>query len=286
MSNQWTEIVKPRKSGVNLDFKEVINYKDLIILFVKRDFVSVYKQTVLGPLWYIIQPLLTTITFTFVFGTIAKIKVTEGVPHALFYMAGIVPWGYFSNSLNRTSRTFTENAGIFGKVYFPRLTVPISVTISNLISFGIQFLLLLGFIAYFHFYDDVYSFGLSINILFLPLLIIIMAIQSLGFGIIISSLTTKYRDLTFLVTFGIQLFMYATPIIYPLGGLNEAPQIIQKLIYFNPMTGIIEGFRNSLLLGEAPDFYLLSYSLIFSIILFLFGVALFNKIERTFMDTV
>ena len=286
MKKNWSEVIRSKKTGVSINLKELFDYRDLIFLFVKRDFVSIYKQTLLGPLWYIIQPLLTTLTFTFVFGTIAKMKVSDDVPHMLFYMAGIVPWQYFSSSLNRTSQTFIANAGIFGKVYFPRLTVPISVVISNLFAFGIQFFLLVCFIVYYHVTEDKYTFSFNTGLLFIPILILIMAIQGLGLGIIISSLTTKYRDLTFLVSFGLQLFMYATPIIYPLSDLSKAPEIIQKAIYYNPMTGIIEGFKSALLTCETPDLYLISYSLIISIFFLFIGITIFNKTERTFMDTI
>lgn len=286
MEKNWTEVIRSKKTGLNINFKELYEYRDLILLFVKRDFVSIYKQTLLGPLWYVIQPLLTTLTFTFVFGTIAKMGVGGDYPHMLFYMSGIVPWSYFSSSLNRTAQTFIENAGIFGKVYFPRLTVPLSVVISNLFAFGIQFSLLIGFIVFFHFSDNNYTFSFNFGLLLIPVLIFIMAILGLGLGIIISSLTTKYRDLTFLISFGLQLFMYATPIIYPLSNLNIAPPIVRSAIYYNPMTGIIEGFKSVLLNCEMPNLYLISYSLVFSVIVLFIGIIIFNKTERTFMDTI
>lgn len=281
-SKNWTETIKPKGKLLSLNLNEVWKYRDLIVLFVKRDFVSVYKQTVLGPLWYIIQPVITTITFTIVFGNFAEIS-TDGLPPTLFYMAGVVPWGYFSSSLNRTSNTFTENSGIFGKVYFPRLTVPFSIIFSNLISFFIQFALLTAFITYYHFAENAFRFELTANIIFLPILVLVMGIFSLGLGLIVSSLTTKYKDFKFLLTFGIQLFMYATPVIYP---LSEVPERFKSIIMYNPMVGIIENFKNILLKQGEFDFNSFTYSLTITIIVFILGGLIFSKTERSFIDTI
>lgn len=282
MSTQenWTLEIKPRRNLFDLKLKELWRYKDLIVLFVRRDFVAKYKQTVLGPLWFIIQPLLTTLMFTVVFGNIAGIS-TDGLPKTLFYMTGITAWNYFAESLKATSNTFVKNAGIFGKVYFPRLALPISTVISGLIQFVIQFLFLLAFMVYFGIAGA--NFSPNIYVLFIPVLIILMAGLGLGFGIIISSLTTKYRDLTNLVGFGVSLWMYATPIIYP---LSEIPEKYKLLIIANPVTPIIEAFRYALLGTGAFDFMYLLYSFGFMIVLLAIGVLLFNKIEQSFMDTV
>jgi lipopolysaccharide transport system permease protein len=242
--------------------------------------VAKYKQTILGPLWFIIQPLLTTLMFTVVFGKIAKIP-TDGLPQMLFYLSGITAWGYFSESLKATSNTFVTNANIFGKVYFPRLAIPVSVIISNLVLFGIQFLFLIVFMIIFYFSG--YSFGPNIYILLLPVLLILMAGLGLGFGIIISSLTTKYRDLTYLVAFGIQLWMYATPIVYPLSNLSGN---IRMLALLNPLTSIVETFRYIMLGSGELNWMNLLYSFIFMIITLIIGVLLFNKVEQSFMDTV
>jgi lipopolysaccharide transport system permease protein len=260
--------------------RELWNYRDLIMLFVKRDFVAKYKQTILGPLWFIIQPLLTTLMFTVVFGNIAGIP-TDGIPKMLFYLTGIVGWTYFSTCLNDTSQTFIKNASIFGKVYFPRLALPISIVISNLVSFFIQFLFLLGFLIYFMAIGS--NIAPNINVLLIPVLIILIAGLGLGFGIIISSLTTKYRDLTNLVAFGVTLWMYATPIIYPMSGI---PEKYRFFVLANPMTPIVETFKTALLgVGEINYMYLL-YSFGFTVAVLVAGVIIFNKVEKTFMDTV
>lgn len=278
--DEWTMIVKPKNNWFDFHFKDLWNYRDLIFLFVKRDFVAVYKQTILGPLWYIIQPLLTTITFTIIFGNIAKLS-TDGMPHVLFYLSGITLWNYFAECLNKTSNTFISNAHIFGKVYFPRLTVPVSIIISNLITFLIQFLLFLGVLLYYtSFRNDIHP---NLFIVLLPLLVLVMAGIGLGLGIIISSLTTKYRDLRFLIVFGVQLLMFATPVIYPLSSLNEKQKFV---ILLNPLSSIIETFRYAFTgVGEFSWFYL-GYSFFFMLMVILVGVLLFNKVERSFMDTV
>jgi lipopolysaccharide transport system permease protein len=279
-ADHWTMILRPKKSLFQVNLKELWQYRDLIALFVRRDFVAKYKQTILGPLWFIIQPLLTTLMFVVVFGNIAGIP-TDGIPQVLFYMSGIVGWNYFSTCLNDTSQTFLKNASIFGKVYFPRLAMPISVVISNMVSFIIQFLFLLCFLLYFYLRGADVSTG--IEVLLLPFLVLMMAGLGLGFGIIISSLTTKYRDLTHLVGFGVSLWMYATPIIYP---LSEIPERYRMFVLANPMTPLIETFKTVLLGVGSVNYLYLLYSFVFTIMLLAIGVLIFNKVERTFMDTV
>ncbi|MCB9015291.1 MAG: ABC transporter permease [Lentimicrobiaceae bacterium] len=279
-NESWTIILKPKRSLFDVNLKELWQYRDLIGLFVRRDFVSKYKQTILGPIWFIIQPLLTTLMFTVVFGNIAGIP-TDGIPKMLFYLSGIVGWNYFSTCLNDTSQTFIKNASIFGKVYFPRLAMPISIVISNLVSFVIQFLFLLAFLFYFMMKGaDVHP---GITVLLIPVLVLMIAGMGLGFGIIISSLTTKYRDLVHLVTFGVTLWMYATPVIYP---LSQIPEKYRLLVLANPMTPIIETFKTALLGTGSISYAYLLYSFGFTIVLLLIGILIFNKVERTFMDTV
>ena len=276
----WTMVLRPKRSLFEVNLHELWLYRDLIALFVRRDFVAKFKQTILGPIWFIIQPLLTTLMFVVVFGNIAGIP-TDGIPKVLFYMTGIVGWNYFSTCLNETSQTFIKNASIFGKVYFPRLALPISVVISNLVSFLIQFVFLCLFLAYFMINGSDVSPNLLV--LWIPFLVLLMAGLGLGFGIIISSLTTKYRDLTHLVTFGVSLWMYATPIIYP---LSEIPEKYQLLVIANPMTPVVETFKTALLgVGQINYFHLL-YSFCFTIVLLAIGIIIFNKVEKTFMDTV
>ncbi len=279
-TENWTMVIRPKRHLLDVNLYEIWRYRDLIKLFVRRDFVARYKQTILGPLWFLIQPLFTTIMYTIVFGNIAKIS-TDGLPQILFYMSGIVGWTYFSACLNSTSNTFVANAGIFGKVYFPRLTLPISIVISNLIQFTIQFFLLLAFMLYYRSIGA--NFHTNIYILLLPVLIILMAGLGLGFGIIISSLTTKYRDLTNLVSFGVQLWMYATPIIYP---LSEIPEKYRIFVLANPLTPIIETFRFALLGAGTVNWIYLAYSCAFTVLVLALGIILFNKVEQTFMDTV
>jgi lipopolysaccharide transport system permease protein len=274
-------VIQPQRSLLDLRLGELWRYRDLVMLFVRRDFVSVYKQTILGPLWYLIQPLLTTITFTIIFGNIASLP-TDGLPQFLFYMSGTVIWSYFAACLTKTSETFVQNANLFGKVYFPRLAVPVSILISNLITFLIQFAMFILFTLYF------VLRGTSIQpnwvwVALSPILIIMMAGLGLGFGIIISSLTTKYRDLRFLVQFGVQLLMYATPVIYP---VSSIPARFQWIILANPMTPIIEAFRYAFLgAGETNINYLL-YSFGFMVVVVIIGSVIFNRVEQTFMDTV
>lgn len=277
----WDMIIEPQRSLFDLRLGELWRYKDLVMLFVRRDFVAVYKQTILGPLWYLIQPLLTTIMFTFMFGQIAQLP-TDGLPQFLFYMSGTVIWSYFADCLNKTSNTFVGNANLFGKVYFPRMAVPVSILISSLITFAIQFTLFLFFVLFFALRgsDIQPNWGW---VAFSPVLLLMMAGLGLGFGIIISSLTTKYRDLRFLVTFGVQLLMYATPVIYP---VSSIPERFQWIILANPMTPIVEAFRYAFLgAGSVSTGYLL-YSFGFMLTVVFLGSLIFNKVEQTFLDTV
>jgi lipopolysaccharide transport system permease protein len=277
---QWTTVITAERGWFDLRLKELWRYKYLIWLFVWRDFVAVYKQTILGPLWYIIQPLFTTLTFTIIFGKVAKLP-TDGIPQFLFYLSGTVIWGYFAMCLTKTSNTFVENAGIFGKVYFPRLVVPISVVISCLIHFTIQFMVFLGFLGFFYWRGA--PVQPSYWVLLTPLLLICLAGLGLGFGIVVSSLTTKYRDLAHLVGFGTQLWMYATPVIYP---LSVAPEKWRWLIALNPLAPVIEFFRFAFLgVSTLSPVYLL-YTAGFMVVILLAGILLFNKVEATFMDTV
>jgi lipopolysaccharide transport system permease protein len=279
-NENWSLIIRPQRGWFDLRLGELWNARDLIMLFVWRDFVSVYKQTILGPLWYLIQPVLTTVTFTIIFGRIAGLS-TDGLPQFLFYLSGTVVWVYFADCVIKTSQTFTSNSGLFGKVYFPRLSVPISIVISNLITFGIQLLLFIAFIIYF----VIAGVEIKLNwwVLLLPFLIFITAGIGLGFGIIISALTTRYRDLRYLVTFGIQLAMYATPVIYPVSSVTGT---FRKLIFLNPMTSIIEAFRYAFLGAGTLSIPQLLYSFTVMLIVLLIGILLFNKIEANFMDTV
>lgn len=276
----WTSVIGPRRRWFDLNLKEVWQYRDLVMLFVRRDFVAKYKQTILGPLWFILQPLLTTLIFTVVFGRIAGIS-TGGIPTILFYMSGIVTWNFFANCLTETSGTFINNASIFGKVYFPRLVLPLSVTISGFLTFMVQFVLLLGFLVYFALNGTHVSF--TYQLLYLPVLVLMLAGQGFGFGLIISSLTTKYRDLAHLVKFGVQLWMFASPIIYPLSAI---PEKYRFLVLANPVSPLIESFRNALLgIGHSsPD--LMLYSLGWTIVIFTLGILVFNKVEKNFIDTV
>ncbi len=277
---KWTDVIKPQRGWLDWRFHELIRARDLIMLFVWRDFVSVYKQTILGPLWYLIQPLLTTLTFTIIFGRIAALP-TDEVPDFLFYLAGSVVWSYFAECLNKTSGTFIANSNLFGKVYFPRLSVPISILISNMIAFAIQFGLFLAFVAYYWLIGSAVTPNWTV--LLLPFYILVMAGLGLGFGIIVSALTTRYRDLQFLVRFGVQLAMYATPVIYP---LSSIPAKYQLLIIANPMTSIVESFRYSFMGSGSINPWQLAYSFIFMLVSLVIGIMLFNRIETTFMDTV
>lgn len=279
-NNEWDMIIRPQRTWWDLQLGELWRYRDLIRLLVRRDFVAAYKQTILGPLWYFIGPVFGTITYTIIFGEVAKLP-TDGLPPFLFYMAGNTIWVYFSSCLSSTSNTFTANAGIFGKVYFPRLAIPISTVFSNLISFGIRFIVFVVFLIYFMLSGS----DLHPNwwILFLPVLLLIMAGLGLGLGIIVSSLTTKYRDAQQLLGFGVTFLMYSSPIIYP---LSSVPANWRWLLLANPITPVIEIFRKAFLgTGSVEPIYLF-YSAGFTVAVLLIGILIFNRVENTFMDTV
>ncbi len=279
----WDIEIKPRGSNFSLNLKEVWRYRDLLMMYVRRDIVTMYKQTILGPLWFIIQPLFTTIMFMFVFGGIAGIS-TDGLPQMLFYLSGILCWNYFSECLNKTSTTFSANAGVFSKVYFPRLVVPISITISNLVKFGIQLVLFLS--VYLYFYLNGASIAPNYHILLFPVLIIMLAGLALGFGIIISAMTTKYRDLAFLFSFIVQLWMYASPVIYPLSLMKEKYENYMWIIELNPITSIIEAMRYGFMGEGLFSWSGLLYSFLFTIVVVIIGAWTFNKVERSFVDVV
>ncbi|OBS13111.1 ABC transporter permease [Elizabethkingia miricola] len=277
--NKWTEIIEPQSSLLNLNLKEVWRYRDLLLLLVKRDFVTYFKQTILGPIWFFVNPILTTLIYTLVFGNIAGIS-TNGTPKIAFYLSGVVMWNYFSTSLTQTSTVFTVNAPIFGKVYFPRLIMPLSIVVSNLMQFGIQFLLFLIIVVYYTFQGQLHP---NIFVLLTPVLIILMAAFALGVGMIFSSMTTKYKDMAMLLTFGVQLFMYATPIVYPLSTINDK---YKYLIELNPLTAIIENFRYAFLGSGSLNIEALGYSCIMIGILLAIGTIIFNRIQKGFMDTI
>lgn len=279
-NSEWDLVVKAESSKFDLKFNEVWNYRDLLGLLVKRDFISFYKQTILGPIWFFIQPLFTMGIYVFLFGTIGKFS-TDSIPQPLFYLTGIVAWNYFSESLTKTATVFKDNAGIFGKVYFPRLIMPLSIVISNLIRFGVQFLLLA--IAIIYYVIKGYHFSPSIYILVFPFLILLMAGQGLGLGMIVSAMTTKYRDLALLLTFSIQLLMYATTVVYPLSSITGS---IRPFIEYNPMTPVIEGIRKGLFGQGSFDFYSLGYATAITTIVLIAGTFIFNKVEKNFVDTV
>ncbi len=265
---------------LELKLKDTWEYRDLLWLLVRRDFVSFYKQTILGPVWFFIQPLFTTLIYTLVFGNIAAIS-TDGLPKPLFYIAGITAWNYFADCFTKTSTVFRDNAGIFGKVYFPRLIMPLSIVISSLIRFGVQMLLFILFISYYNFQGAIIHSNLFI--LLFPVLVLLMAALGLGSGMIISALTTKYRDLTFLVTFGVQLLMYATTVIYP---LSSAPAKYKWLVIANPMTAIIETFRFGFLGEGSFSWSMFSYALAVTLLILFAGILIFTKVEKNFVDTV
>lgn len=280
IDQQWDTIIKPKTGWFDIDLRELWRYRDLIGMFVKRDFVTFYKQTILGPLWYIIQPLFTTLVFTVIFGRIAQLA-TDGLPPFLFYMAGNVMWAYFSATLNATSATFNTNATIFGKVYFPRLTVPLATVIVNFLQFFIQFVLFLGF--YFFFMAKGATIVPNWTIICLPILLLQMALLCFGIGILLSSLTTKYKDLKFAMAFLVQLWMYVTPIVYP---LSEIPERLLPYYVLNPMVSVVESFRYSFFSTSAIEFSHIEVSWLVTLLFLFAGIVLFSKIEKTFMDTV
>jgi lipopolysaccharide transport system permease protein len=278
--SEWDLIIKPQSGLFALNLQDLFRYKDLLIMFVKRDVITVYKQTILGPIWFVVQPILTTAIFMLVFGNIAGIS-TDGLPQALFYLSGIVIWNYFAEVFNTTSKTFIENANIFGKVYFPRLILPLAKVASGLIKFLIQFVFFM--IIFMYFWLKGSTIQPNIYMLITPVLVLMMAGLGLGFGIIFTSLTTKYRDLVFLIQFGVQLLMYATPIIYPVSTIPEKYRI---WIMINPVSSIVESFRFAFLGSGNFSWMYLGYSFGFMVCLLFVGILIFNRVERTFMDTV
>lgn len=282
-STEWTTIIKPKENLLQVDLKELWRYRDLCMLFVRRNITTQFKQTILGPLWYLIQPMMTVIMYMVVFGGIANIS-TDGLPQPLFYLSGICIWQYFNDCLTKTSSTFVDNAAIFGKVYFPRLIVPLANVTSNLLRFGIQFTLFLVVYAIYQIFIIPGQIHTNAYVLLLPLLIVMLAGLALGFGILFSSLTTKYRDLTLLLDYFVRLWMYATPVIYPLSTItNEKLRFVMSL---NPLTGIVEAFKYGML-GEGQfSWAMLAYSFVFMMILLAVGIVIFNRVQRTFMDTV
>ena len=276
----WDLILKPKSKILDLRLREVIHYRDLIYLFVKRDFTTAYKQTILGPLWYIVQPLVSTVMYAFIFGNLAQIG-TDGIPYLLFYYAGTMLWTYFTGTLNSAAGVFTSNSSIFGKVYFPRLTVPISTTIGHIIRLGIQFVILMCFYIYYLITGS--SIHPSPMLLLFPFLIIWIGLLGCGLGMIVSALTTKYRDLNQLLSFGLSLAMYATPIVYP---LSEAPANLMWIFYINPMSAPVELFRIWFYGAGSVPYYMVLESLVLTFLCFFFGLILFNRNERTFVDVV
>jgi lipopolysaccharide transport system permease protein len=279
----WDTLIQPRTSLFKLNLGEVWRYRDLLLMYIRRDIVTFYKQTILGPLWFLIQPLFTTLMFMFVFGGIAGIS-TDGLPQPLFYMAGLLCWNYFSDCLTRCGDTFNANQQVFGKVYFPRLIVPLSIVMSNLVKMGIQFGLFVA--IYVYYIASGYSVAVNAYALLAPLLIALLAGLGLGFGLIITSLTTKYRDLRFLVTFGVQLWMYATPVIYPYSVMSQNHSQYAWVIACNPLTALIETFKYGFLGEGTFSWWALLYSLAFTCAVMLFGVVTFNRVQRSFMDVI
>lgn len=278
--NDWTTVIKPRSSLFSVDLGEIWKYRDLLVMFVKRDIVTMYKQTILGPLWFFINPIFTTVVYMVVFGGIAKIS-TDGLPQALFYLSGIVCWNFFSDVLTKSSDTFITNSSIFGKVYFPRLIVPLSLVVSNLLKMFIQFALFV--IVYIYFVVTGVDIAPNYYALLFPVLVLLLAGQGLAFGLVFTSMTTKYRDLKFLLAFGVSLWQYATPIIYPLSTISPDKRWIMEL---NPLTSIVETFKYGFLGQGTFSWMALGYTTIFTIVLLALSVVIFNRVQKSFMDTV
>lgn len=276
----WDLIIEPQNNLLDLKLREVWRYRDLLMLFVRRDVVSFYKQTILGPVWFFIQPIFTMLVYVFVFGNLAGLS-TDGLPQPLFYLAGITSWNYFAECLNKTSTVFRDNSAIFGKVYFPRIIMPLSIVLSNLMRFGIQMVLLIVVLGYYLMKGLTVS--VDFHLILFPVFVAAMAMQGLGLGMIVSAMTTKYRDLAFLLTFGVQLLMYATTVIYPLSSLSGS---LYWAVALNPMTFVVEGFRKSLLGVGIFDINTLAYTVVSSSLILLFGLIIFNKVEKDFVDTI
>ncbi len=279
---KWDLVIGSKSSMFDLRLKELWEYRDLLFLLVKRDYIAFYKQTILGPIWFFLQPLMTMAMYVLIFKKLANLS-TDGIPAPLFYMVGIVAWNYFAECLNKTSTVFKDNAAVFGKVYFPRLILPFSIVLSSLVRFGVQLILLVIIMLFYVFFRDDFQFVFSIYLLMFPVFILLMALFGLATGMIVSAMTTKYRDLAFLVTFGVQLFMYATPVIY---SLASAPEKLAQVIRLNPLTPIIEGLRLGLLGKGSFEWSSFAYSAAAIIALTIFGILIFNKTEKDFIDTV
>ncbi|HIB49050.1 MAG TPA: ABC transporter permease [Flavobacteriaceae bacterium] len=281
---KWLYEISSKRKLLDINFREIWRYRDLLLLFVKRDITTVYKQTILGPLWYFIQPLFTSVVFTLVFNNLGDIQ-TGGVPPFLFNLAGITAWNYFKQCLNKTSNTFTSNQGLFGKVYFPRIIMPMSVTISNLLKFGIQLLILIGF--YIYYYSTGTDLSPNSNLFLFPVYVLMMALLGLGAGMIISAFTTKYRDLNVVISFAVSLLMYLSAVPYPVSEAREKfPDYVADLVVYNPLTQIIEGFRYMILGVGTFSLAGFVYTLLICLALFFVGLIIFNRTEKTFIDTV
>lgn len=279
----WDLEIKPTGTLFDLKLKDVWHYRDLLVLLVRRDFVSFYKQTILGPLWFFVQPVITILVYNLIFSNLAGIK-TDGVPAPVFYLAGTIIWNYFADCLTKTSTVFKDNSAMLGKVYFPRLIMPLSIVFSNLIRFGVQFILFIILLVYYMVAG--YPIAPNVYLLLFPILILLIAALGLGFGMIISAVTTKYRDLAFVVTFGVPLLMYTTTVIYPLSEVVKKYSHYSWLIKYNPLTAIIETCRYGFLGKGSFSWALLLYSSVFTIIILFTGIVIFNKVEKTFVDTV
>lgn len=277
---EWTEIIEPKTNLFDLKLRELWRYRDLVLMFVRRDFVANYKQTILGPLWFFIQPLLTTLTYVLIFGRVAGLS-TDGLPMLVFYLSGVTIWNFFSETLSKTATVFKDNAQIFGKVYFPRLTMPFSIVISSLVRFGIQFLLFVLIWGWYLYKTD--TLNPNVYIFSTPILVLLMGLLALGVGMIISALTTKYKDLIFLLTFGIQLLMFATPVIYPISSL---PEKYKWFILANPISTIVETFRYAFLGTGSFQWTYFAYSACSTIVILILGTIVFNRVEKSFTDTV
>lgn len=276
----WDIVIRPKRHLLDIDLQELWEHRDLLMMFVTRDIVTVYKQTILGPVWFFVQPIMTTLIYIVVFGKIANIS-TDGIPQQLFYLSGILMWNYFAECLNQTADTFVQNANLFGKVYFPRLIVPLSKVLSGLIKFGIQLVLFLGVYAYVLFRNP--HVRPTLWLLLFPFFVLLMAAMGLAFGIIFTSLTTKYRDLKFLMQFGVQLLMYASPVIYPISMLSDN---LRRIMLLNPLAYVLEGFKYAFLGAGVHTWNGLAYVTLFTAVILALGIVIFNKTEQNFMDTV
>ena len=281
MTDNNITVINNKSSYFSLNLNEVKEYKDLLFLFVKRDFVSFYKQTIFGPLWFFAQPIFTTIVFTFVFGNIANLS-DSGIPQPLFYLSGVILWNFFVDCLVKTSTVFRDNSSLFSKVYFPRLILPLSIILSNLVKFSIQFLLFIIMLCYFKIFEKL-EFSFSYTLLYVPFLIVLISLLGLGLGLLITAYTIKYRDLTYLISFATQLLMYTSTIIY---SFNNVPQVLARFVFINPMTGIIEAFRYLIFKNGFLDYSLISYSISFSLVSFTLGILVFNKNQKSFIDSI